>query len=552
MQFGTDPGVTSRIIWYWAQPGAKDFPLPTPFRSRIVDEHTIYGPYGEVLWSPRKHRDGNFPILVPGAGNFCGSEQTWRYGSADPIPVGLPRNDFGLSECCGGLQAFPGSPLLCFCPQYVSPIPWLLPELPTKTIVKRFNFVDNQWVISAHAPIDWGWLQGRDDNELTKIPRLADVENPWLCPEPPEEENEWIPFLLNQSKIVKSFNYPEMVFSFASVDSPNTSWLTRNDSEEIVSAILAATSENWPVWLSNEAATKWIPVAEVHSSKIASVVNFANAILPTEIILGDISWLQATKIELTRSTKLNDLTLQNNQNVAPWTWTFSGSKIRERKIYHPLPQAPVNPWIPVVTASGGLSAPSNFSGNGNSATAIINLHWGTPTTAGSTLNAGLIVNGSTLNTSALPSGWQVITTQLVAAGTTLYSLCAQNAAAQVNTFFTANASCGMSVVGCEQKGAAGSSLDKTSPGATGTGTAASSGSSGTTSQAPENAIAIFGFSGTSGASGFSGGYVLGDQMGTFLGTVCLAYLALSSITSTSTIATVFPSDTWAGTVSTFS
>ena len=210
------------------------------------------------------------------------------------------------------------------------------------------------------------------------------------------------------------------------------------------------------------------------------------------------------------------------------------------------------PFVPVTTSSGGPSVPSNFQENGNISTSTINIHWGITTTAGSTLNAGLILSGSTLNTGALPSGWQVITTQTVAAGVTLYSLCAQNAAAQTNTMFTANATCGMAVVACEQKGAATSSLDKTSPGATGSGTSASSGSSGTTSQSLENAIAIFGFAVTGGASAFSNGYTLGNQQGFSGCAVALAYKALSSTASTSTVATLFPSGAWAGTVSTFS
>src|ERR1700722_7699121 len=212
----------------------------------------------------------------------------------------------------------------------------------------------------------------------------------------------------------------------------------------------------------------------------------------------------------------------------------------------PLVIAPL-PFVPVTTSSGGPSTPSNFQENGNISTSTINIHWGITTTAGSTLNAGLILSGSTLNTSALPSGWQVITTQPVAAGVTLYSLCAQNAAAQTNTMFTANATCGMAVVACEQKGAATSSLDKTSPGATGSGTSASSGSSGTTSQALENAIAIFGFAVTGGASALSNGYTLGNQQGFSGCAVALAYKALSSTASTSTVATLFPSGAWAGT-----
>lgn len=110
MCFGTDPGITSRIQWYWCEEGALDLPFPTPFCSRVQDRGMVELDIGEVNWEKRAWRDGTFPIELNGLTFPCGPEEIWRNGYNGGSPPGLPRNMFGLSECCGGLQAFPGDP----------------------------------------------------------------------------------------------------------------------------------------------------------------------------------------------------------------------------------------------------------------------------------------------------------------------------------------------------------------------------------------------------------------------------------------------------------
>lgn len=130
MCFGTDPNITSRIQWYWASPTAVDLGFPTPFTSRTQDKGEVMPAIGEVNWERRKWTDGTFPISVPGTRPPCGDMNTWLNGLSVGAVTGLPRNQFGLAECCGGLQDFPGQPTFGLQVDIVEPeeLPALLQE----------------------------------------------------------------------------------------------------------------------------------------------------------------------------------------------------------------------------------------------------------------------------------------------------------------------------------------------------------------------------------------------------------------------------------------
>lgn len=76
----------------------------------------IFPDLGEVWGAPRPWVDGDFPLPVPGTADPCGSAVVWEHGWPGPNPVGLTRNDYGLSTCCGGVMWPPGDFLLVFRP----------------------------------------------------------------------------------------------------------------------------------------------------------------------------------------------------------------------------------------------------------------------------------------------------------------------------------------------------------------------------------------------------------------------------------------------------
>jgi hypothetical protein len=110
MRFGSDQSQSSAVKWYWADAGAADLGIATPFCSRNYTQHGIWPDLGEVEDAPRPWRDGSFPIVVPGTSGPCGSREVWREGYDGTIPPAFPRNDLGLLPCCNTLASLLGNP----------------------------------------------------------------------------------------------------------------------------------------------------------------------------------------------------------------------------------------------------------------------------------------------------------------------------------------------------------------------------------------------------------------------------------------------------------
>ena len=532
MRFGTDLSQTSKVHWRFCQPGAEILGFPTPFVSRDHDAWETWPPLGEVQGAPRINDRPPQESFAPGTAPPCGSRKVWANGWDGTVPPLFPRNMFGLSACCGGLIDLPGHPVFGMTPQALpafTPIPQLqLPALPpyTTEVIQQWNYATTHVLKPpAFLPrqaqlVDVHAEQLGDAEAIGQQWSVAVIPGPYPFIPRPQLVAEALP---EDAGVLPGSNGQ---WSVAIIPAPP--FVPRRqivvDAQAVEQLQLPEKNLQWSVAVIP-------PRPFVPRTQLVSVATGAEQGLLAE---NPRQWSVAT--------------IPARPFVPPKQILGGGQE-------EPLPELPSAPvqWsvATLPTASHGPSTPSNFSQNGNISTSSIGIHWGLPTTAGSTLNFGLIMDGSTLDLTHLPAGCQVLSTQTVATGITVYSLCIQNAVAQSNTTFQALATCGMAAVACEQKGANAVSLDKTSPGATGSGTSASSGSSGTTSQAKENSVAIFGFAVTGGASGFTNGYTLGNQQGFSGATVCLAYLALNSTASTSTVATVFPGGSWAGTLSTF-
>lgn len=127
MQFGTDPNVVGQVRWYRALPGAQFLGIPSKFGARTIwSRNEILGGPGEVRNPPRTWNDGTHETPANGQGGFCGPVTTWQNGFPGPTPPALPRNEFGVAMCCGGLLDPLGEPEIDV--DIVSHPPWLLTQ----------------------------------------------------------------------------------------------------------------------------------------------------------------------------------------------------------------------------------------------------------------------------------------------------------------------------------------------------------------------------------------------------------------------------------------
>lgn len=125
MRFGSDPSQRSKIRWVWAQEGAEDLGLWTPFVSRAYDLFSAdWGPLGEIRGT-YVGNNSERTSTQPGTRGPCGDTDVWGSGYRGTIPPDFPRNRFGVALCCGGLGAKYGFPILGLIPQAFYDIGWV-------------------------------------------------------------------------------------------------------------------------------------------------------------------------------------------------------------------------------------------------------------------------------------------------------------------------------------------------------------------------------------------------------------------------------------------
>jgi IPT/TIG domain len=177
------------------------------------------------------------------------------------------------------------------------------------------------------------------------------------------------------------------------------------------------------------------------------------------------------------------------------------------------------------------------------------INFGTTTTAGSTLIAGLILTGAT--PTGTPTGWTLKTTTNLAAGTNLYVYEWKNATAQNSVTWTFSAVCASGALIGELAYAVASSFDQTAPPTTGMSSAAATGTTPATTQAPEISVSIVGWSGNNAPSAWTNSYLQQASTGSTTNGVAAATKNLPTTTTTQTTATLPGTTTWGATIQTY-
>lgn len=519
MCFGPDPGVTSRIQWYWADEGALDLGFPTPFHSRVQDMHEVIPPIGEVTWEKREWRDGTFPIKVSGKCPPIGTLSEWQNGWDVAAGTGLPRNMFGLAEACGGLQAFPGQPVMGIRSGLA---PWF-PDLVSKRFVsvdskvKPFNRL--RWAFPGNAssiielpfkllrqPI----VSGNESNYNRLLNCLDDIDN-------------------HVPAIVKSFNLPELkeskidrnavLANSASIASVYVASLNRQVLDKPAATLISRTmpvsifQESYLIVERTPSQPSQMPVEER--------INYKETASPSLKSILESTWIPGI------TTKAS-----NVYNAAIASQTTSPRSL-------PISVASTPPTI------GNLgTAPYQFS--------IKNLifTWVTPTTAGSDLVATFCVSNTV--TVSMPAGWVAVSNWAVNASLKAYQYIYPSAPV-TNTFtVTTNlATIGLGFAP-EIKNLVNHAIDVSTLVNTGTSASAATLATGALAGTLDVLLAHV-FTATTGINptGFSNGYTPNGVLGGVGLSGIAGYLIPASSASSSTTCSLTASCPWASHLSAF-